>query len=441
MRMSIARPQAADDRGSQSWEERRSGFFGLALRRLTVALSVVLVLGAIGLLFSPAKAGANTVLAPTQVFASVGNSTVNVYSPNAAPAAPSFVQSLNDGSTIPPSSLVYPGYPGAPDNTAGSVFGPASPASSASPAGTDNFYVTDDYSGQISEYSTSGALVGVFASGLQNPLSLVFDNFGEPLRRSAEHALHRRVQLERPGPDAHRPRHHGGDGRRLDRLGLRPVHLLLHDRNERHLPLRDTAPTAPTASNRTSTRFPSPGPTPSRYGSSPTVARSSPTPTPSCASTTPGPSPRSTPAPRRTRRPSKRPTPLAVHRTRMPTRPRRRWKCRCRPWTGRVAAASSSAWPSTQRHLVLGGRLVLGQHPADRPGHGHRPHRGEHRRRLPLRPHRVQRLRGGGEPCGARATPTQLTVAPVTGNFSTPTPVSATLTTANGPLPPTSRSP
>ncbi len=178
MRMSIARPQAADDRGSQSWEERRSGFFGLALRRLTVALSVVLVLGAIGLLFSPAKAGADTVLAPTQVFASVGNSAVNVYSPNAAPAAPSFVQSLNDGSTIPPSSLVYPGYPGAPDNTAGSAFGPASPASSASPAGTNNFYVTDDYSGQISEYSTSGALVGVFASGLQNPLSLVFDNSG-----------------------------------------------------------------------------------------------------------------------------------------------------------------------------------------------------------------------------------------------------------------------
>ncbi len=122
--------------------------------------------------------GADTVLAPTQVFASVGNSTVNVYSPNTAPAAPSFVQSLNDGSTIPASSPVYPGYPGAPDDTTGSAFGPASPASSASPAGTDNFYVTDDYSGQISEYNTSGALVGVFASGLQNPLSLVFDNSG-----------------------------------------------------------------------------------------------------------------------------------------------------------------------------------------------------------------------------------------------------------------------
>ena len=41
-----------------------------------------------------------------------------------------------------------------------------------------NFYVTDDYSGDVSEYAPDGTLDGVFASGLQNPLSLAFDNQG-----------------------------------------------------------------------------------------------------------------------------------------------------------------------------------------------------------------------------------------------------------------------
>ena len=111
--------------------------------------------------------GAGTVLAPTQVFASVGASTVNVYTPGTpGVSAPNLVTSLNDGSMIPPTSPVYPGYPSA-DNTAGSAFD-----------ASGNFYVTDDYSGQISKYDPNGALTGVFASGLQNPLSLVFDNSG-----------------------------------------------------------------------------------------------------------------------------------------------------------------------------------------------------------------------------------------------------------------------
>ena len=119
---------------------------------------------------SATPSGADTVLAPTQVFASVGASTVNVYTPgtpSANPPAPtSLVTSLNDNSTIPPTSPLYPGYPAA-DNTAGSAFD-----------ANGNFYVTDDYSGQISEYNPQGALTGVFASGLQNPLSLVFDKWG-----------------------------------------------------------------------------------------------------------------------------------------------------------------------------------------------------------------------------------------------------------------------
>ena len=91
--------------------------------------------------------GAGTVLAPTQVFASVGASTVNVYTPGTpGVSAPNLVTSLNDGSVIPPTSPVYPGYPSA-DNTAGSAFD-----------ANGNFYVTDDYSGQISKYDPNGAL-------------------------------------------------------------------------------------------------------------------------------------------------------------------------------------------------------------------------------------------------------------------------------------------
>ena len=38
--------------------------------------------------------------------------------------------------------------------------------------------MADDYLGDIVEYSSSGAYLGVFASGLQNPLSVAFDNSG-----------------------------------------------------------------------------------------------------------------------------------------------------------------------------------------------------------------------------------------------------------------------
>ncbi len=170
MRLSVARAQAGAGH-EPTHGEHGAGSFGAASRRMALALSVVLVLGAIGLLFSPAKAGAGTaVFAPTQVFASVGGSTVNDYipgTPNTTPPVPTTLDaSLNDGSTIPPTSPVYPGYPAA-DNTAGSAFD-----------ASGNFYVTDDYSGQISEYNPDGSLKGVFASGLQNPLSLVFDNSG-----------------------------------------------------------------------------------------------------------------------------------------------------------------------------------------------------------------------------------------------------------------------
>ncbi len=41
-----------------------------------------------------------------------------------------------------------------------------------------NFYMSDDLQGDVSEFSPSGQPMGQFATGLQNPLSLVFDNQG-----------------------------------------------------------------------------------------------------------------------------------------------------------------------------------------------------------------------------------------------------------------------
>ena len=49
---------------------------------MALALSAVLMLGCIGIVFGSSKpAGAATVFAPGQVFASVGSSQVNVYDP------------------------------------------------------------------------------------------------------------------------------------------------------------------------------------------------------------------------------------------------------------------------------------------------------------------------------------------------------------------------
>jgi Bacterial Ig-like domain (group 3) len=147
MRLSVA--QGHTEGG---WDESGLGSFGAVWRRMALLLSLVLVLGSVGVILGSAKpAGADTTLFQSgQVFASVGNSLVNVYSQSSGnPLIASLNDELNE---------TY---------TAGSAFD-----------SSGNFYVTDDYTGDVSEYSPSGALDGVFASGLQNPLSLAFDNQG-----------------------------------------------------------------------------------------------------------------------------------------------------------------------------------------------------------------------------------------------------------------------
>jgi hypothetical protein len=84
-----------------------------------------------------------------QVFASVGNGTVNVYDPSSG----NLVTTLNDGTGEP--------------YTAGGAFD-----------SNGDYYVTDDLTGGISEYTSSGVLLPQFASGLSNPLSISFDSSG-----------------------------------------------------------------------------------------------------------------------------------------------------------------------------------------------------------------------------------------------------------------------
>ena len=154
MRLSIARASAGDSTpaGTENRDDTGPEFYGAAWRRMALALSAVLILGCVGILFGSSKpAGADTpIFASGQVFASVGNSAVNVYSQSAGNP---LVTRLNDGLNEP--------------YTAGSAFD-----------SSGNFYVTDDYSGDVSEYAPDGTLDGVFASGLSNPLSLAFDNQG-----------------------------------------------------------------------------------------------------------------------------------------------------------------------------------------------------------------------------------------------------------------------
>jgi len=155
MRLSIARVSAAGGHTPGDPVNRDDFGFdvrGTAWRRMAVALAAALVFGCVGILFAtPKSAGADTptVFQSGQVFASVGNSTVYTFDP----ASGDQVATLQDNTDEP--------------YTAGSAFD-----------ANGNFYVTDDVNGDISEFSPTGAPLPTFATGLSNPLSIVFDNSG-----------------------------------------------------------------------------------------------------------------------------------------------------------------------------------------------------------------------------------------------------------------------
>jgi hypothetical protein len=121
--------------------------------RMAATLVACIICSTLALLGSGyADAGTTTaqVFQTGQVFASVGNGTVNVYDSTSG----NLLTALNDGTDDP--------------YTAGGAFD-----------ADGNYYVTDDLTGGISEYSASGGLLPQFASGLSNPLSLSFDSSGD----------------------------------------------------------------------------------------------------------------------------------------------------------------------------------------------------------------------------------------------------------------------
>ncbi len=118
---------------------------------MTILLALVLIVGSVGVLLGSAKpAGADTtVFQSGQVFASVGNSTVNVYDPSSGNLLDSLVDNTNEPYTV-----------GTAFNSQGDLF------------------VADDLNGDISEFGPDGTPLPTFATGLSNPISMVFDNQG-----------------------------------------------------------------------------------------------------------------------------------------------------------------------------------------------------------------------------------------------------------------------
>ncbi len=148
MRLSMAHSSGAGNGRADVAPE----LFSAVWRRVTLFITAVLILACVGILISPAKkAGASTtVFASGQVFASVGFSNVGVYDPSSGNLLNTLTDDTNE------------------QFTTGSAFD-----------ANGNFYVTDDYSGDVSEFSPDGTPLGQFATGLTNPLSLVFDNQGD----------------------------------------------------------------------------------------------------------------------------------------------------------------------------------------------------------------------------------------------------------------------
>ena len=164
MRLSIGQVSQGEDTETDTahWDDTGYEIHSRAWRRMALALAAILVLGCVGLLFSPAKrAGADTpIFGPGQVFASVGNSTVYTFDP----VSGGYQTSLTDNS-------------GGNDYTVGSAFD-----------SQGNFYVTDDDGGgtgatpdnlsQVSEFAPDGTQVSTFP-GLITPTSITFDNHGD----------------------------------------------------------------------------------------------------------------------------------------------------------------------------------------------------------------------------------------------------------------------
>jgi len=166
--MSVSIGGVAKSRDGQAvtadWAEAGYEVHDRAWRRMALWLAVILVLGSVGLLFTPKRAGAVPVFGLGQVFASVGNSQVNIYDP----VSDSYLTTLTDNTAAIAANDTTNTYPNG-FYTVGSAFD-----------SQGNFYVTDDDGNgdnlsQISEFSPGETQMATFGN-LINPTSIVFDN-------------------------------------------------------------------------------------------------------------------------------------------------------------------------------------------------------------------------------------------------------------------------
>ncbi len=233
-------------------------------RNLAVVLATLL-LAATGIVFTPGGAAhADTLFLSGQVFASVGFSTVNVYDRGAQDPSSSLVDDTGE---------LY---------TTGSAFD-----------ANDNFYVTDDSSGDVSEFSPTGTPMGQFATGLQNPLSLVFDNGGNLYVGQQTTPYVAEFTPSGTAAAGHRP-----DANRAVRRSTGSTFRATSapSTTRPRAPTSCATTSAPTPSCRTSTSLRSADSPPSRSGSSPTATCSWRTPTACCSWTRTATSSRPTPA-------------------------------------------------------------------------------------------------------------------------------------------------
>ena len=148
MRLSIAR-LSPEQSGSATRSLDAAWFFGAARRTAATVLATIVVFATIGIVFSTQPARADTTFAKGQVFVSVGFGEVDVYDPASGNQLNALVDSTGS------------------QYTAGTAFD-----------ANGDLFVADGTTGNISEFSPTGAPMGVFASGLSNPAALVFDQAG-----------------------------------------------------------------------------------------------------------------------------------------------------------------------------------------------------------------------------------------------------------------------
>ncbi len=154
-RTRVSGPRRADGTGTVTSEALPA--LALTVRLLASVMAMTIVFATIGIVIAkPGVSGADTTFASEDIFASVGNSQVQVFDSQSG----NVLDTLTDSTT-----QNFP--PGDGDTTTGSAFD-----------SSGNFYVSDLLSGDISEYAPDGTPLGQFATGLNAPEALVFDGQG-----------------------------------------------------------------------------------------------------------------------------------------------------------------------------------------------------------------------------------------------------------------------